>query len=141
SMTYSSAFFAEPGIGLEAAQLAKLDRLCRKLQLTPEDHLLEIGTGWGSLAIHAARRYGCRVTTTTISPAQHEEASRRVAAAGLADRIEIVRRDYRDLIGTYDKLASIEMIEAVGHEHLETFFGCCGRLLKPGGLMALQAVT
>lgn len=141
TMTYSSAFFTDPGMSLEAAQTAKLDRLCRKLRLTPADHLLEIGTGWGSLAIHAASHYGCRVTTTTISPAQLEVATRRVAAAGLSDRVELLQKDYRELDGRYDKLISIEMIEAVGHEHLPTFFATCSRLLEPDGLMGLQAIT
>ncbi len=141
SMTYSSAYFAEPGLSLEAAQRAKIDRLCRKLRLGPEDHLLEIGTGWGSLALHAASEYGCRVTTTTISPAQRQEAARRVAAAGLAGRVELLERDYRDLEGRFDKLVSVEMIEAVGHAGLEEFFARCGRLLKPDGLLALQAIT
>jgi cyclopropane-fatty-acyl-phospholipid synthase len=141
SMTYSSAYFASPSMTLEEAQTAKIDRLCRKLQLRPSDHLLEIGSGWGSLAIHAARRYGCRVTTTTISPAQRDEALRRVVAAGLADRVEVLGRDYRDLTGSYDKLASVEMIEAVGHAGLPAFFAACGRLVKPGGLIALQSIT
>ncbi|MEO8503605.1 MAG: cyclopropane-fatty-acyl-phospholipid synthase family protein [Acidobacteriota bacterium] len=141
TMTYSSAYFETPETSLALAQRAKLDRICRKLQLTPDDHVLEIGTGWGSFAIHAASRYGCKVTTTTISPSQFEEASRRIARAGLSDRVELLLSDYRDLTGRYDKLASIEMIEAVGHEHLPEFFGRCGRLLHPEGLMALQAIT
>ncbi len=103
------------------AQIAKLDRLCRKLELTPNDHLLEIGTGWGSLAIHAAREYGCRVTTTTISREQHDVARTSGSPrAGLADRITLLLRDYRDLDGQLDKLVSIEMIEAVGHDYLDS---------------------
>lgn len=141
SMTYSSALFERPDASLEAAQKAKIDRLCRKLQLDARDHLLEIGTGWGGFAIHAARRYGCRVTTTTISPAQFEEAGRRVAAAGLADRIEIVQKDYRELAGTYSKIVSVEMIEAVGHKYYGAFFAALDRLLRPDGLVALQAIT
>ncbi|MCA8942583.1 MAG: class I SAM-dependent methyltransferase, partial [Planctomycetes bacterium] len=112
TMTYSSACFAHPGMTLEQASIEKLDRLCCKLDLTPDDHLLEIGTGWGSMAIHAARHYGCRVTTTTISRQQYELARERVRRAGLEDRIEVLERDYRDLEGEYDKLVSVEMIEA-----------------------------
>lgn len=141
SMTYSAALFERPDDTLEVAQEAKIDRLCRKLQLTPADHLLEIGTGWGSFAMHAARRYGCRVTTTTISPAQFAEAGRRVAAAGLGDRIRIVQKDYRELEGSYSKIVSVEMIEAVGHEFLPSFFAALDRLVRPDGLVALQAIT
>lgn len=141
SMTYSCAYFEDQKMSLGQAQTAKIDRLCKKLRLGPSDHLLEIGTGWGSLAIHAARTYGCRVTTTTISPAQYAEASRRVTAAGLDGCVRILLQDYRDLEGTYDKLVSVEMIEAVGHEFVPLFFETCGRLLAPGGLMALQAIT
>ncbi|MCH9649291.1 MAG: cyclopropane-fatty-acyl-phospholipid synthase family protein [Deltaproteobacteria bacterium] len=141
SMTYSSALFPTPEATLEEAQEAKLDALCRKLQLRPQDHVLEIGTGWGSFALHAASRYGCLVTTTTISPSQHREALRRVEEAGLEDRITLLQRDYRDLSGNFDKIVSIEMIEAVGHRYFDTFFSTCDRLLKPGGLMALQAIT
>ncbi len=141
SMTYSAALFETPGLTLEEAQEAKIDRLCRKLQLTADDHLLEIGTGWGSFAVHAAGRYGCRVTTTTISPSQHAVAVQRVAAAGLEDRVEILQKDYRDLTGTYSKIVSVEMIEAVGHRYLPTFFATLDRLLRPDGLVALQAIT
>jgi cyclopropane-fatty-acyl-phospholipid synthase len=141
SMTYSCAYFGEPGMSLHEAQLAKLDRVCRKLELTPDDHLVEIGTGWGSLALHAAGEYGCRVTTTTISREQHAVARERVRAAGLADRVEVVTVDYRDLRGCYSKLASIEMIEAVGWQYFDVFFRCCSRLLAPDGLMLLQAIT
>ncbi len=141
TMTYSAALFTDPAASLAEAQFAKFDRLCRKLQLGPSDHLLEIGTGWGSLAIHAARQYGCRVTTTTISPSQRQEAARRIDAAGLGDRIDLLERDYRDLEGRFDKIVSVEMIEAVGHRHLPRFFATLDRLLTPNGLVALQAIT
>jgi cyclopropane-fatty-acyl-phospholipid synthase len=141
TLTYSAALFERPEMSLEEASLAKLDRVCRKLELSPGDHLLEIGTGWGSLALHAAGRYGCRVTTTTLSRHQRALASRRIAEAGLADRVTVLDRDYRDLAGRYDKLVSVEMIEAVGHASLPTFFGQCARLLAPGGRMVLQAIT
>ena len=118
-----------------------MDRICKKLALVPEDHLLEIGTGWGGFALHAAREYGCRVTTATISQQQCELARQRVRAAGLDGRVEVVLADYRDLQGQYDKLVSIEMIEAVGHHYFDTYFGCCARLLKPEGLMLLQAIV
>jgi cyclopropane-fatty-acyl-phospholipid synthase len=140
-MTYSSGIFEEPGVSLEQASRAKYDRMCRLLQISARDHVLEIGTGWGGFAIHAAGQYGCRVTTTTISQQQYREAERRVAAAGLSHRIELRQVDYRDLQGTYDKLVSIEMIEAVGEAMLPTFFRQCSRLLKPNGLFALQAIT
>jgi len=141
TLTYSSAFFAHPGMSLEAAQIAKFDRICRKLDLRPDDHLLEIGTGWGALALHAASRYGCRVTTTTISREQHALADERIRAAGLADRITLRLDDYRDLDGVYDKIVSIEMIEAVGHQYFDAFFRRCNALLAPGGTMLLQAIT
>ncbi len=141
TMTYSCALFSSAETSLDEAQLAKLDRLCRKLQLTAPDHLLEIGTGWGGLAIHAAREYGCRVTTTTLSPRQFEFAADKVAREGLADRVTVLLGDYRDLTGTYDKLVSIEMIEAVDWRQYPTFFSTCQRLLKPEGLMALQAIV
>ena len=140
-MMYSCAYFPDPAASLEEAQLAKLERICRKLRLGPENHLLEIGTGWGGLAIHAAREHGCRVTTTTISHEQHELASRRVLEAGLEDRITLLTDDYRDLSGRYDRLASIEMIEAVGWQHFDEFFRRCDELLTPDGLMLLQAIT
>jgi cyclopropane-fatty-acyl-phospholipid synthase len=141
SMTYSCAYFEEPDMTLHEAQLAKLDRICRKLELNPDDHLVEIGSGWGSLALHAAGEYGCRVTTTTISREQHGVARERVRAAGLDDRIEVVMEDYRDLRGSYSKLASVEMIEAVGWQYFDTFFRSCSNLLAPDGLMLLQAIT
>ncbi len=141
TMMYSCAVYERAEMTLEQAQIAKLDRLCRKLDLKPGDHLLEIGTGWGALALHAAQHYGCRVTTTTISREQHARARQRIDAAGLADRITLRLDDYRDLDGRYDKLVSVEMIEAVGHHYFDTFFRRCGELLKPGGTMVLQAIT
>ncbi len=141
TMTYSCGIFEKPESIMHDASIAKIDRLCQMLRLGANDHLLEIGTGWGALAIHAARNYGCRVTTTTISREQYDLARRRIASAGLSDRIEVVLKDYRDLAGQYDKLVSVEMIEAVGHEYLPEYFRCCAALLKPDGLMALQAIT
>jgi cyclopropane-fatty-acyl-phospholipid synthase len=141
TMSYSSGVWEGPGSTLEEASVRKLDLLCRRLRLGPRDHLVEIGTGWGSLALHAAGRYGCRVTTTTLSPAQWELASERVARAGLAGRITLLREDYRDLAGRYDKLVSCEMIEAVGHDQYPAFFRKCASLVAPGGLLALQAIT
>lgn len=141
SMTYSSGVFETPETSLYEAQVAKIDRLCRKLDLKCDDHLVEIGTGWGGLAIHAARNYGCRVTTTTISKEQFEFARRRVAEEGLDDRITLLLKDYRDLQGQFDKLVSVEMIEAVGYEYFDTFFEKCGSLLKPDGQMAMQGIT
>jgi cyclopropane-fatty-acyl-phospholipid synthase len=141
TMMYSCAYFPREDASLEEAQLAKLDRICERLRLGPDTHLLEIGTGWGGMAIHAARTTGCRVTTTTISRAQHELASERVREAGLEDRIEILLEDYRDLTGTYDRLVSIEMIEAVGWQYFDTYFRACDRLLADDGLFLLQAIT
>ena len=140
-MMYSSAVFESPDMSLDAASLAKLDRICRKLRLSPDDHVIEIGTGWGGFAIHAAQNYGCRVTTTTISGQQYEYAANAISNAGLEDRITLLQSDYRDLQGKFDKLVSIEMIEAVGHEYHETFFRKCCELLKPDGQMLLQAIT
>ena len=141
TLTYSAGIFETPDAPLADAQTAKLDRICRKLDLGPDDHVIEIGTGWGSFALHAAGRYGCRVTTTTISREQHARASERVRAAGLEDRVEILLSDYRDLTGTYDKLVSIEMIEAVGYDYLDAYFATCARLLKPEGVACIQAIT
>jgi cyclopropane-fatty-acyl-phospholipid synthase len=138
---YSSAIFPRPDATLEEASLHKLDVVCGKLALRPSDHLLEIGTGWGALAVHAASRYGCRVTTTTISREQHDLAVARVRDAGLEGRVDVVLRDYRELRGTYDKLVSIEMIEAVGWKDFGTFFARCSDLLAHDGLMLLQAIT
>ncbi|NQV27381.1 MAG: class I SAM-dependent methyltransferase [Rhodopirellula sp.] len=141
TMTYSSGVFETPESTLHEAQVAKIDRLCRKLDLKQSDHLVEIGTGWGGMAIHAARNYGCRVTTTTISKEQHDFACRRVAELGLSDRITLLLEDYRDLRGSFDKLVSVEMIEAVGYEYFDTFFTKCSSLLKPDGQMAMQGIT
>jgi cyclopropane-fatty-acyl-phospholipid synthase len=140
-MTYSCGVFDSPDTDLRTAQKAKLDSICRQLDLEPHHRVLEIGTGWGSFALHAAREYGCRVTTTTISREQRTEAERRVREAGLADRIEILSEDYRNLTGRYDRLVSIEMIEAVGHRHLGTFFAKCAELLEDDGVLLLQAIT
>jgi cyclopropane-fatty-acyl-phospholipid synthase len=141
SMTYSCAVFERPQVSLREAQEVKLERVCRKLELGPEDHVLELGTGWGSFALHAASRFGCRVTTTTISREQHELASRRVREAGLEDRVTVLLEDYREVRGRYDKLVSIEMIEAVGWQYFDLFFRRCGELLDPRGLMLLQAIV
>ena len=141
TMMYSCAMFEHAHTSLHAASVAKLERICRKLDLQPTDHLLEIGTGWGGFALHAASRYGCRVTTTTISRQQYELARERIHAAGLRDRITLLLEDYRDLRDAYDKLASIEMIEAIGYDQYDTFFRQCGRLLKPDGQMLLQSIT
>ncbi len=141
TLTYSCGIFEREDATLREASVAKIDRLCRKLELKPTDHLLEIGTGWGAFAIHAAREHGCRVTTTTISKEQHALAQERIRAAGLEDRITLLFEDYRRLEGTFDKLVSVEMIEAVGAKYFDSFFAQCGRLLKPDGLMALQAIT
>jgi len=141
TMAYSCGIFEREDATLHEASLAKFDAICRKLELGPQDHLVEIGTGWGGLAIHAAQHYGCRVTTTTISREQHDFARDRIATAGLSDRIDLRLEDYRDLSGTYDKLVSVEMIEAVGHQYLDTYFAKCASLLKPDGAMLLQAIT
>jgi cyclopropane-fatty-acyl-phospholipid synthase len=141
TMTYSCATWDTPEMTLREAQEAKLDRVCRKLELTPDDHVVEIGTGWGSFALHAAGQYGCRVTTTTISKEQYSLAVERVREAGLADRVTVVLEDYRDLQGRFSKLASIEMIEAVGWQYFDAFFASCSRLLEPHGLMLLQAIV
>lgn len=141
TLAYSSGIFVSPQATLEEASIEKFDRICRKLDLRASDHLLEIGTGWGGFAIHAATHYGCRVTTTTISDAQFHVARKRVTSAGLNDRIQLLQQDYRDLDGRYDKLASIEMIEAVGHEHLEAYFKKCSELLKDDGTLVIQAIV
>ncbi len=141
TMAYSCGIFERPESTLREASIAKFERICRALRLGPSDHLLEIGTGWGGFAIHAAKNYGCRVTTTTISREQFEYARSRVHQEGLGDRIELLLEDYRDLTGVYNKLASIEMIEAVGHEYLPAYFSKCSELLASDGMMALQAIT
>jgi len=144
TMMYSCAYFERPDATLAEASRAKNDRICQKLQLVPSDHLLEIGSGWGGFAIHAASRYRCRVTTTTISRQQYEMASQRVREAGLNDRVTVLLTDYRDLIQLgvqFDKLVSIEMIEAVGHQYYGTFFEICSHILKPQGQALIQGIT
>lgn len=141
TMMYSSAVYVTPDTSLAQAQQHKLALICQRLQLRENDHVIEIGTGWGGFAIYAATHYGCQVTTTTISDAQYTEAQRRIEKAGLSSKIRLLKQDYRELTGHYDKLVSIEMIEAVGYEYLPTFFAKCNSLLKPTGLMVLQAIT
>ena len=141
TMMYSAAIYPTPESTLFEASVYKLDRICQKLELSPDDHLLEIGTGWGGMAIHAAQHYGCHVTTTTISQEQYDYAKARVLELGLQDKITLLLEDYRDLKGQYDKLVSIEMIEAVGHEFYDSYFTQCSQLLKPDGLMVIQAIT
>ena len=138
---YSSGVYPRHDAPLETAATHKLDVICQKLGLQPGMHLVEIGTGWGGLAIHAAQNYGVKVTTTTISDAQHDFAAQRIAKAGLEDQITLLKKDYRDLDGQYDRLVSVEMIEAVGHQYLDTFFSKCRSLIKPEGLMLIQAIT
>jgi cyclopropane-fatty-acyl-phospholipid synthase len=121
--------------------MAKYARICQKLELSSQDHVVEIGSGWGGFAIYAAQKYGCRITTTTVSTAQHNLAKERIHRAGVAHKVELLLEDYRDLRGKFDKLVSIEMIEAVGHKYLDTFFRCCSKLLKQDGMMLLQAIT
>jgi cyclopropane-fatty-acyl-phospholipid synthase len=140
-MMYSAALFERPNASLAEAATHKLEVICEKLDLQPDDHVVEIGTGWGGFAVYAATTRGCRVTTTTISREQYDTAVERVAAAGVAHLVDVRLDDYRDLTGEYDKLVSIEMIEAVGHKDFGTFFAKCSSLLKPEGLMVLQAIT
>ena len=141
TMMYSCALFERPDMSLADASRAKLDLVCRKLGLGPSNHVIEIGTGWGGFAIHAAGRYGCRVTTTTISPSQYELAKERVRAAGLDDRVTVLLEDYRDLRGQFDRLVSIEMIEAIGHKQFGEFFRRSAGLLTRDGRMVLQSIT
>jgi len=141
SMMYSSAVFPHPNATLAEAQEHRLERICQALELGPDDHLLEIGTGWGAMAAYAASNYGCRVTTTTISTEQREGALRRIADAGVDDRVTVVLEDYRDLRGRYTKLVSLEMIEAVGWQYFDDFFRRCSELLEPDGLFFLQAIV
>ena len=141
TLTYSCAIFERPDMTLEEAQVAKIERICRKLDLREGLHLLEIGTGWGGLAMHAAREHGVTVTTTTLSRKQCDLATQRVREAGLQNRIRIVLTDYRELSGVFDRVVSVEMIEAVGWEYYEAYFGAIGRLLKPDGLALVQAIT
>jgi len=141
TLAYSSGIFLSPTSTLRDASLEKMDRICRKLDLRATDHLLEIGTGWGGLAIHAAKHFGCRVTTTTISQQQFDAARERIDEAGLSDRVTLLLEDYRDLTGKFDKLVSVEMIEAVGHRYQDTYFRQCSELLKPNGTFVLQAIV
>ena len=141
TMTYSCGVFENDKSTLKEASIEKLDRICRKLDLKPNDNILEIGTGWGSFAIHAAKKYGCHITTTTISDAQYEYAKQRIIDEGLEGKIKLLNQDYRNLSGTFDKIISIEMIEAVGHEYVELFFEKISKLLKKNGLFALQGIT
>ena len=141
SMMYSSAVFPDPEASLAEGQLNRLERICQALELTPEDHLLEIGTGWGAMAAYAARNYGCRVTSTTISTEQREGALRRIQDAGVEDRVTVLLEDYRDLRGGFSKLVSLEMIEAVGWQYFDEFFSRCSGLLEPDGLFFLQAIV
>jgi cyclopropane-fatty-acyl-phospholipid synthase len=140
SMMYSSAIFPNPEATLAEAQQNRLERICQALELGPDDHLLEIGTGWGGMATYAAANYGCRVTSTTISTEQREGALRRIRDAGVEDRVTVLLEDYRDLRGTYDKLVSLEMIEAVGWQYFDEYFRRCSELLEPDGLFFLQAI-
>ena len=141
SMTYSCAFFNNDSVTLEEASIEKLDRICRKLDLSEDDSVLEIGTGWGSFSIHAAKNYGCKVTTTTISDAQFDYARSRIKDEGLESKITLINKDYRDLDGKYDKIVSIEMIEAVGYEYIPDYFSKLSSLLNSNGLVALQGIT
>jgi cyclopropane-fatty-acyl-phospholipid synthase len=141
SMLYSSAIFANEEQSLEAAQHNKLRLICERLALKPTDHLLEIGTGWGALALYAAQEYGCQVTTTTISEAQYTHTEDLIKQRGLQDRITLCRQDYRHLTGSYDKIVSIEMIESIGHHYFTRYFKTCDHLLKKGGTLLLQAIT
>jgi len=142
NLVYSCAFYQNENDSLENAQIEKLDRICRKLLLGPQDHVLEIGTGWGAFAIHAARNYGCRVTTTTISREQHDYTAALLQSAGdVRHQVQLLFQDYRELRGRYDKIVSIEMFEAVGYQHYDDFFRACDRLLEPDGTMLLQTIT
>jgi cyclopropane-fatty-acyl-phospholipid synthase len=141
TMMYSSGIYTDDQATLESASVEKIDRICRRLNLTEHDHVLEIGTGWGSFSIHAAKNYGCKVTTTTISKEQYDHAKKQVQQHNLEDKIELLFEDYRDLEGQYDKVVSIEMIEAVGHHYYDEYFAQCSKLLKPNGEFMLQAIT
>ena len=141
TMTYSSAIFENENSSLTEAQTEKYDRICRQLNLSSKDHLLEIGTGWGGFSIHAAEKYGCKVTTTTISQEQYKFAKEKIEKLNLDNKIEILLKDYRELEGQYDKIVSIEMLEAVGHKYLKTFFKKTDQLLKSKGTLALQVIT
>ncbi len=138
---YSSAVFSDEDVCLADASLIKLEHVCQRLNIQSSDHLLEVGAGWGGMAIYAAKHHGCRVTTTTISQKQYDLVKDRVHAEGLEGRVEVLLKDYRDLEGEYDKLVSIEMVEAVGHQFYSQFFTKCSSLVKPDGLMLMQAIT
>ena len=140
-LMYSSAIWGNADDTLEAASERKLERICQKLDLQPTDRVVEIGTGWGGFALYAAQHYGCHVTTTTISKEQHDLAAERIAASGMSKHVTLLLEDYRDLTGTYDKLVSIEMVEAIGAQYIDTYFAKLGSLLKPDGLALLQAIT
>jgi len=140
-LMYSSAIWSDSDDTLEAASERKLERICQKLDLQPTDRVVEIGTGWGGFALYAAQHYGCHVTTTTISKEQHDLAAERIAASGMSKHVTLLLEDYRDLTGTYDKLVSIEMVEAIGAQYIDTYFAKLGSLLKPDGLALLQAIT
>ncbi len=141
TLTYSSGVFERPDATLKEASIAKYDRICRKLNISEDDHVVEIGTGWGGFTLHAVKNYGCRVTTTTISDEQYKLAEERFEKAGISDRVTLLKSDYRELTGQFDKLVSIEMIEAVGHQYLDGFMAQCAGLLKPDGMMLIQAIT
>jgi cyclopropane-fatty-acyl-phospholipid synthase len=139
-MTYSSAIFKTPDQSLEEAQTEKYDRLCKLLEIQPDEHVLEIGSGWGGFATHAAKNYGCRVTTVTISQQQYNYAKEKFEREGISDRVDIKLQDYRQLTGTFDKIVSIEMLEAVGHKYLPQYFKQCDNLLRGGGRLAIQVI-
>jgi len=141
TMTYSSGYFLDESVGLEESQYAKYDRLAKQLKIKPTDHVLEIGSGWGGNAIFLAKNYGCQVTSVTISKEQQKLAIERVKEADLEDKVSIILQDYRNIEGTFDKIVSIEMLEAVGHQYLETYFEKCQSLLKQDGIFALQVIT
>jgi cyclopropane-fatty-acyl-phospholipid synthase len=141
TLAYSSGIFPTPDASMTEASKEKFDRVCRKIEVSDNDHLVEIGTGWGGFALHAVENYQCKVTTTTISSQQHEIARERIEASGKQDRIKLLQTDYRDLTGQFDKLVSIEMIEAVGYKHLDQYFSRCSQLLRPDGTMVLQAIV
>lgn len=141
TMTYSSAYFKEEGMSLEEAQLAKYDRLCKQLHLKPSDHVLEIGSGWGGNAIYIAKTYGCKVTSLTISEEQYKLANERIQKENLTDKVKVILKDYRLMEGQFDKLVSIEMLEAVGVEFYNEYFKKCSDLLKKDGIFAIQVIT
>jgi cyclopropane-fatty-acyl-phospholipid synthase len=141
TLMYSSAYFEQESMSLHDASVAKLEQLCRKLDLQPTDHVLETGTGWGGFGLHAVQNFGVKLTTTTISTAQFERARQRFKQSEIEDKVQLLDADYRELTGQYDKLISIEMVEAVGERYLDTYFKQCGKLLKPGGRFVLQAIV